>query len=371
MKEQPLTYRFHLPFSGDLQPLLDQPYITVSILNDMLRRRGSFINCAEKQDYVAFLKISYLTPDEFDYLMELAIDREEKKKIRNDYDELKTETQVTLESALPSEDELNVSDLLQNRFPHCTLVGRPFLARKSNDHYYISYTIKRRNLHSNWLKSEQEFQGELHVIKDDQKGIVKTECWHTSEETRRANRIIASEIRKTMTAGGLIKENQTHTIRFNTFDNKSRIAFLMLFTGDFTSSGLVFDKLLDMSLSLDESCKCDDIRLAWMKEKVSKLNLSGTALHDTFFVTDLSCRDFLHVWRFECRYKFDKPDGRGSITIAFEFGGYSKSKSPNAPFQISCVSLSASKYKGAYNQLERIIIAELNAHQFEFAESVK
>lgn len=211
------------------------------------------------------MKISFLTPDEFNYLMELAIDREEKKKIRNDYDELKADSEVSLETALPPENELNVRNLLQNKFPHCSLVGTPFLTRMSNYHYKISYEIIRRNLHSNWLKSEQKFQGEINVIKDDEKGVVKTECWHTSEETRKANKVIASAIRKSMTENGLIKENQTHTIRFNTFENQSRIAFLMSFTSDFPSEGIVFEKLVDMSLCLDESCKCDDVRLECCK----------------------------------------------------------------------------------------------------------
>ena len=38
-----LTYRYHLPFAGELQELLDQPYITASILKKLLQRRGTFM----------------------------------------------------------------------------------------------------------------------------------------------------------------------------------------------------------------------------------------------------------------------------------------------------------------------------------------
>jgi hypothetical protein len=108
-----------------------------------------------------------------------------------------------------------------------------------------------------------------------------------------------------------------------------------------------------------------------MKQKVSKLNLSGTALQDTFFVSDKLCRKHLHVWRFECRYKFSKADGAGTITVAFEFGGYSKTSSPLAPCQITCVSLSASRYNGSHRDLEKRIIASLNEYQIEFSEKAR
>lgn len=366
-KKKSLTYRFHLPFSGDLQPLLEQPYITTAILRDLLRRRGTFINSQDKNEFVSFLKLSFLNPDEFDFLMSIALDREEKKKVRNDYDELTADRSVTLASALPTLEDLGIRDLLLGKIPNCSLIGSPTLERISSTHYCLRFVLRRRNLHSNWLKSEQEFTGEINFKKDDEKGVVKTECWHTSEETRRACRIVAGASRKIMVKSGLIEKDKTTTLRFNSFDNYSRIAFLMNFTGSFTSEDYEFEKLVDLSLRLDESSDCDDERLKWMKRKVSKLNLSGTALQDTFFVTDKVCRKHLHVWRFECRYKFSKSDGSGTITVAFEFGGYSKTSSPLAPFQITCVSLSASRYNGSHRDLEKKIIASLNEYQIDFA----
>lgn len=158
-----LTYRFHLPFSADLQPLLEQTYITTSILRDLLRRRGTFINSQDKNELISFLKLSFLCPDEFEYLMSLAIDREEKKKVRNDYDELSADREITLESALPSLEDLRIRDLLANRLPNCSLIGSPTLERVNSKHYRIQFGLRRRNLHSNWLKSEQEFTAEIHV----------------------------------------------------------------------------------------------------------------------------------------------------------------------------------------------------------------
>lgn len=366
-----LTYRFHLPFSADLQPLLDQPYITTAILRDLLKRRGTFINSQDKNDLVSFLKVSFLSPEEFDFLMSLAIDREEKRKVRNDYDELTANREITLGSSIPDLDKLGIRDLLSNRIPNCSLIGSPNLERVNTNHYRVKFRLRRRNLHSNWLKSDQEFTAEINLKKDDEKGVVKTECWHTSEETRMACRIVSGAFRKKMTESGLIEKDQTTTLRFNSFDNYSRIAFLMHFTGNFPGECFNFEKLVDLSLRLDESSDCDDERLKWMKQKVSKLNLSGTALQDTFFVTDKSCRKYLHVWRFECRYTFSTLDGSGTITVAFEFGGYSKTASALAPFQITCVNLSASRYSGSHRSLERRIIASLNDYQMDFAQKAR
>lgn len=366
-----LTYRFHLPFSADLQPLLEQSYITTAILRDLLRRRGTFINSQDKDDVVSFLKISFLSPEEFDFLMSLAIDREEKRKVRNDYDELAANRDITLGAAIPKLDELGIRDQLSNKIPNCSLIGDPNLERVNANHYRLKLRLRRRNLHSNWLKSDQEFTAEINLKKDDNKRVVKTECWHTSEETRTACRIISGTLRKKMTESGLIEKDKTTTLRFNSFNNYSRIGFLMLFTGSFSGACFSFEKLVDLSLRLDESSDCDDERLKWMKQKVSKLNLSGTALQDTFFVTEKSCRKHLHVWRFECRYSFSTSDGSGTITIAFEFGGYSKTANPLAPFQITCVSLSASRYSGSHRSLERKIIDSLNDYQMDFADKAK
>lgn len=368
-KSTPIGYRYHLPTGQNLLPLLEQPYISAAILRDLLRRRGSFCPSTEKKDLVAKLLLSYLSPLEFDYLMTIAIERESGRKVRNDYDELETNTGLTLAESLPTDDQFKISRDFPSEDHHFSIIGSPSLKQISDTHYQINYLIRRRNLHSNWIKSEQQFNGTVDVFKDDKKEVLRFEAWHTSDETRKVNRFITRSLRKSCKESGLIKENTTKTIRFNSFNNEQRIAFLLKFTGSFGNEIFSFEKLVDLSLKVDESSDPKDERISWMKRKVSKLNVSGTELENTFFVTDKTCRPHLLFWRFECRYKFDTADGDGTMIAAFEFGGYSKNQSGTSPFQITCVRLSASRYRGNYKTLERKIIARLNSYQMEFADA--
>jgi len=370
-EKKPLTYRFHLPCGQELLPLLEQQYITASVLKDVLRSRGTFINTQDKNVLIGEIMLTYLTPIEFDYLMSIAIEREEKRKVRNDFDELDASSSVSFADSLPSPEEIQITQLLDEKLKNCNLVGSPALVRISQNHYKLKFELRRRNLHSSWIKSEQIFAAEINVIKDDKRGVVKIENWHTSEETRVATRLITHKIRRSMVTKGLVKKDQTKTLRFNSFTNAERIAFLMKFTGQFTKDLFKFEKLVDLALRLDPKSNSTDERLTWMKNKVSKLNLSGSALEDTFFVCDESCRDDLLVWKFECRYSFDEPDGKGTILIAFEFGGYAKTASNEAPFQIAPSRFSGAKYHASHKKLEKKIISTLNDYQLEFEREVK
>lgn len=372
-KHQPLTYRFHLPCGQDLLPLLEQSYITVPVLRDLLRSRGVFLNTQDKNVLIAKVMMTYLTPHEFDYLMSIAIDREEKRKVRNDYEELDATKNVSLSEALPDLSKINLGESINEEMPNCSLEGVPGFVRQSEDHYRIQFQLRRNNLHSSWLKSEQVFHSEVNIYKKPEKGIVQIENWHTSEETRIANRLLARNVIQSMSAKGLIDKNKSKTVRFDSFSNSQRIAFLMKFTSSFEQEIFQFEKLVDLSLRLDPKSTTSDERLKWMKDKVSKLNLNGAALEDTFFVTDVDCRGELLVWRFECLYSFETIDGKGSIQIALEFGGYAKSSKeprPHAPFQITCTRLSASRYKCSHKQLEKKIITALNDYQLQFFEAV-
>jgi len=318
------------------------------------------------------IMLTYLTPTEFDYLMSIAIEREEKRKVRNDFDELDASASVSFADSLPTPEGIQqITQLLDDKLKHCKLVGCPTLVRVTKNHYKLQFELRRRNLHSNWIKSEQIFAAEINVIKDDKRGVVKIENWHTSEETRVATRLITHKIRRSMVDKGLVKKDQTKTLRFNSFTNAERIAFLMKFTGQFTKELFKFEKLVDLSLKLDPKSNSTDERLTWMKNKVSKLNLTGTALEDTFFVCDESCRDDLLVWRFECRYSFDTADGKGTIIIAFEFGRYAQTTSNEAPFEIACTRFSGARYHASHKKLEKQIISSLNDYQLEFKDEVK
>lgn len=369
-----LAYRFHLPHSQDLLPLLEQPYITAAVLREMLRSRGTFINTQDKNLLISSIILTYLSPDEFNHLMSIAIDREEKRKVRNDYEQLHTSNNIRLSEALPDLNTVKFADLINEQIRNCSVDGVPNFVRKNENHYQIKYHIRRNNLHSNWLQSEQIFTSEIDIYVKPNEGVVQIENWHTSEETRISNRILTRHIIKSMSSKGLIDKDKSKTIRFNSFSNSQRIAFLMKFTSGFKNEIFRFEKLVDLSLRLDPKSKTSDKRLDWMKNKVSKLNLNGAALEDTFFVTDMDCRDDLLVWRFECLYKFENIEGKGSIRLALEFGGYSKSpKEPriNAPFQITLIRLSASKHRGSHEKLAKSIIKSLNEYQLEFFKNIQ
>ena len=98
-----------------------------------------------------------------------------------------------------------------------------------------------------------------------------------------------------------------------------------------------------------------------------RLNISGKALEETFFVKDTSCQKHLLMWRFECRYKIEDANGNATATFCFEFGGFGKTNNPLAPFQISCTKITGRTYGGSFKQLEKRVVAALNSYQQDFS----
>lgn len=80
-EQNSLIYRYHLPFAGELQDLLEQPYITASILKKLMQRRGVFVTSQEKSVMISYLKMSLLRPDEFDYLMEIELTNDARRTV--------------------------------------------------------------------------------------------------------------------------------------------------------------------------------------------------------------------------------------------------------------------------------------------------
>lgn len=115
----------------------------------------------------------------------------------------------------------------------------------------------------------------------------------------------------------------------------------MKFTDIADVPGIRFDKLTDISLKLDESKPVpNQERLNWMRDKVRTLKLEGDALQETFFVTDMTCREFVIFWKVEANYLFDWFGESGRFTAVFEFHDYASREAADCEFQISITTLS-------------------------------
>jgi hypothetical protein len=366
MNPEDTDYRAILPTGDELRVLLIQPYVTTSLLRKVLRGRGVFTDAKEKKDLVTLLLLSFITPDEFEMIVEAARRSQDTPKMRSHVFNLKTDD-LSLAALLP--DDLNVNQIAGDPFGNYEFLGAPSFVRMDKggqEVYSLDYEIKTTDLTSDWIKSNRVYSGELTYRYDRAQKMLAVETIHSSDETKLINRKLSAKVDRHLKEQGIF-EGDPERIRFNSFDNESRIRFFMMFTGKFEGSRFMFDKLTDLSLKLDESKPTKSKELEWMRDKVSSIKLGGKAIQETFFVTEISCRPFVIFHRIECRYKFEVTGSEGSFVAVFDFP--ESQRYPNSEFQISISSISIKDHSGdtqLAEKLKRRFRNELNQSKMDF-----
>lgn len=336
-----LNSEFVLPVGDDLRVFLNQDTITDSLLKTILRHRGVFLASGEKKDMLEYLLLSFLTPDEFEMMLESIRIKEDSFKMRTKSFTVSA-SDSRLADMMPA--QFDVRAIASDPYGNSQIQGNPIFSGvpgSQGNSYTMNVRIERLNYTSDWLQSRREFDSEVRLDLDPEKKTLKITTYHTSKETEKANRRIIQHLAKDFKGRNLIDQEEPKRITFGSFSNEQRILFFMLFTGLQEYNGLTFKKFSDLSLRLDETKTIpNQERLDWMRQNVTTVKLKGEALQETFFVKDISARPFLIFWRIDAVYTFDLADESGTFTAVLEFADFGKDASPSSDFQISIPSLS-------------------------------
>lgn len=326
---------FYLPTGEDLRVFLNQEMITVAILRQLLRGRGILCSSQDKKDLLPHFLLSYLTPDEFDLLLDTLRKKEEASKARNHSFSVKFEG-TTLVEALPQ--DIDFQSITADEYGNYELVNAPTFEPEPDNgrpSFIIRLQTKRTILSADLTTSCRIFESSIRYTHDadTQRLIITTN--HTSSESQKVNDRIVAVVNRSLNERNLIVPNTEFRVRFNSFTNEERIRFFMQFTGLKEWNGASFEKLKELSLKLDEASSPPEREgLMWMKNKVNRVNLKGKALEQTFFVDDPTCRPFVIFWRMEMRFKVATLDYNGYFDAVLEFADYADNESGTAEFQI-------------------------------------
>lgn len=336
-----LSSEYVLPVGDALRIFLNQDSITEALLKGILRRRGVFITSTEKKDMLEYLLLSFLTPDEFEVMLDSIRIKEDSYKMRTKSFTV-TVTDAQLADMMPK--QLDVGKIAADPYGNSQIIGNPvFTAEPGSlgNTYSMKVGVQRLNYTSDWIQSRRVFDSEVKLELDPAKKRLKITTYHTSVETEKANRRIIQHLAKDFKNRDIIDNEEPNRVTFGSFSNAQRILFFMLFTGLQEFSGLTFKRFSDLSLRLDETKPIpDQERVNWMRNDVTTVKLKGDALQETFFVKDLTCRPYIIFWRIDAVYTFDLIDEAGSFTAVLEFADYGKEPKPSCEFQVSIPHLS-------------------------------
>ncbi|WP_299183168.1 hypothetical protein [uncultured Chryseobacterium sp.] len=132
----------------------------------------------------------------------------------------------------------------------------------------------------------------------------------------------------------IIKSNEDIiSVRFNHFDNSSRIKFFYSFTNNFTIY-LEFKSITDIDLYLDEDVDShEDVKI--FLDEIDNLKLSGKGLQNHVLLCKEEYFPKLIFGAIKLRYKLSFKGIEGSALVNLGFPDYVKSKDENTDFQIS------------------------------------
>ncbi|MFO1438034.1 MAG: hypothetical protein U1F81_06885 [Verrucomicrobiaceae bacterium] len=343
MSEPTASTNYYLLTGEDLRVFLNQEAITVTVLRQILRGRGVFCPSNDKKDLLPFLLLSFLTPEEFETLLDAVRSKEESHKVRSHTFSVPFEGK-TLEEVMPV--DLPIAELAADPLGNYEVVGVPMITAEKDGgkpSCVVRLKLRRTTIGSDLTANSRHFESQVRWTLDvDAKRLLVTTI-HTSRETEQANQSVVRVINKHLREQQFIEPGSEFRLCFKSFTNEQRIVFLMQFSGLDEWNGLSFERLKGLALKLDETkTPPDQERLNWMRKKVSRVNLNGDALQDTFFVTDTTCRPYIICWRMEMVFKFTTADHSGKLEAVFEFADYANGSLGTAEFQIAIPSLSIS-----------------------------
>lgn len=283
MKDNYIT-EFFMPCGDDVVALLSQTSLTDAFIRGLLRERGVIANHSERSQLIEHFVLSYLSPSEYDAIMDKLSTKEEAFKLRTVTHTLTIEG-TPLSSAVPKPGNLILRETAKDPNGNFQIEGDPNFVRMPNGDFVLEYLIRRSNAGRSWIASQERFPGKIVLGQTPDKKKLEIKSYHSSPETKAVNLEVKRWIRKDLRDRNVIKPDSEKAIEFGDFTNEQRMKFFMKFTQNFPSEDFEFEKVTDFDFRLDDQfVPSHETRISWMKGTVSRSSLKGKALHDLFFI---------------------------------------------------------------------------------------
>lgn len=353
-----------LPTRDFLRQFIAQSAITAKNLKNILRNRGVFCLSNDKHDLGALLIKTGLSPYEFQELKALLKTKETTPKFKTRT--IKWVSDVDLIDCLP---DINYDELINDQFGTLRLIDVSDFTMRENDPncLYIDFELERDDLLQNLGKNKTKHKGQVELKRDLKSKILTISLTYTADETSQFCDGLTKRLIKTWTEKELIPKNEELlVIKFDDFDNQSRIAFFKDLTKDPTS-WLKFKDTENINFSPDEEMTNLPSKINWMEDRVNSSKMTGKDLHSLFFVSDENILPYIHLYGLKCNYDINYDDIIGSVSIDFEFvySDFSNKHSNELVLTIKA-SVKQNKCPISRSQLEKDIIASIETNKLKF-----
>lgn len=357
-----------LPQGESLRSYLVQPFVSKGDLKTLLRQRGVFTSQQEKEQSIPALTLSLIKPSEFVELQQLYTAKEDNPKITTQIIEWAgTETLI---SSIP--DEMDVNKVLDLDFENFKVLNAPsfYPVPGSADAIRMDFEIERLDRSKSWADSRKRFRASIEIQKNKSKDELIVISTHTAPETRQTNRAVTKHLISHFKEQGQIAQKaKVRQIRFCDFTNVKRFDYLLGLTRDSRYATVSFVEVVDIGLVPDEDHTLPD-ELEWMEERIRGLDLRGTSLEDSDFLTNVKYRPCLLIHRLDAKFRFclSGLDGHCVISLGFPDFNNGHNRDSEIELRIKKIDFDEPRRGLDKNEAKQTILKEL---EFEKIETFK
>lgn len=357
-----------LPQGESLRAYLVQPFVSKGDLKNLLRLRGVFTSQQDKEQTIPALTLSLLKPTEFVELQQLYTAKEDNPKITTQIIEWAgTETLI---SSIP--EDINVNKILDLDFENFKVLNAPsfYPVPGSVDAIRMDFEIERLDRSKSWADSRKRFTASIEIQKNKSKDELIVISTHTAPETKQTNRAVTQYLIKHFKTQGQISEKaKVRRIRFCDFTNVNRFDYLLGLTKFSKYATVSFEEVVDIGLVPDEEHTLPDA-LEWMQERIRGLDLRGTGLEDSDFLSNPKYRPSLLIHRLDARFRFSLSGMDGHCVISLGFTDFNNGQNRDSEIELRIKKIDFDKARRGLdkNDAKQTILSEL---EFEKIETFK
>ena len=361
-----------LPQGDYIRQLLVKSNISNSNINSLLREKGVFLGLNQKNNSVPLIMKSFISPKDFIELYETQKTKEETIKYRTSSINCKTDFDLT--DIWDNNLDLNVLIREKHTYkPNYSIVGNPNFYFEDEFTAVFEYQIERENLLSDWTNSKTYHNGAVTLRKVSETDIqISVQQDSTSKETFEVNNLIMGALKEKLLDKSIIKSNEDIiAVKFNHFDNASRVKFFYSFINSFTIF-LEFKSITDIDLYIDDSVEShDDIKV--FLDEIDNLKLSGRGLQNHVLIGKTEYHSKLIFGAVKFRYRLEYSGIEGSALVNLSFPDYVKSKNVNSDFQISIelILTRENKNPSSENKIRKILLEVFEKKKIEIYTKYK
>lgn len=359
--------RQFIPTGEHLKALISQSKVSDADVNTVLRSRGVIFHITEKNETAPLLIKTILSPSEYNFIKNKISTRESSPKtiFRN----VEWDSDSTLIDALYQ--SINPDELLTDSFINYEISKfDDFYTNGSPNNIFLDFEITRTDLLDEWDNQQKTFKGQISLEKDDEKNVsVNITLTHTSPETKKVADLILRKAESHLRANKHISDETVITeIRFNHFNNKSRIEFLKNISSKHSAYEFYYKRTTDFQFKPDADANADiDDKLLWLKDNIDELSVKGDLEKTIFF--DKELHQHMQAFKLTANYSIDYLTYSGTCKVSYEFPEFAHKRNENAELVIDFKAFSL---KGATSaeikHLKRLImnhVQQLKASEYK------